>query len=236
MPDFFRTEMKILENENLKVERAALDDIILHEGGELIFHDEHAAIVRLTDWHKCVFDSADSCDKYIKDLKISGDVCAMNLTSISPEFKPVLSGAYKTYAYLKPMPPEFDKSVTVKRLAPSLAGFIASEYNGCAAAVYDEAHIETLMRTKGIFGAIVESQLAGFIGMHEDGNMGMLRVFEKFRRHKIGEALEKFLISYIMTFGRVPICDVAEDNVPSIKLQEKLGLTAANANTYWIKI
>lgn len=226
--------MKLLDDPKLTVERAALDDMVEYESGELIVHDEHAAIVRKDDWHKCAFDSAKSCKEYIDRLGLKGDVCAMNLPIDAPEDVGRSSGAYKTFAYLKPMPPARN-TVTIKRLAPTLAQFVFDSYDNYMAH-YDEKHVEMLMREKGIFGAIVDGALAGFIGMHEDGNMGLLSVFEKFRRRGIGEELEKFLISYIMTFGRVPLCDVAVDNKPSLSLQNKLGLTATDKYTFWFYI
>ncbi len=224
--------MELLNERRLKVERAAIEDVIEHENGKLIVSDEHAAIVQVDDFYKCVFDGADAFFEYIKKYNIRGDVCAMNMPADFTEKKCIMSGRFKTFAYLKDMPPVPDRDITVKRLAPSLAHTICEKYENPAG--YDEKKIEFLMREKGIFGAIVDGCLAGFIGIHEDGNMGMLQVFEKYRRRGIGENLERFLISYIMTFGRVPICDVDETNIPSVALQKKLGLTEAENHTYWL--
>lgn len=37
-----------------------------------------------------------------------------------------------------------------------------------------------------MFGAEVDGELAGFIGMHTDGSVGMLEVFKKYRRCGVG--------------------------------------------------
>lgn len=227
--------MKLLDNPKLAVERAALDDMVKYENGEYIVNNERAAIVRKDDWHKCVFDSASSCREYIEKLGLKGDVCAMNLPVDAADILGHGSGEYKTFAYLQPMPPTLKSGITIKRLAPTLSQLVFDRYDN-ATAHYDAKHVEMLMREKGMFGAIVDGALAGFIGMHEDGNMGLLAVSEKFRRRGIGEQLEAFLISYIMTFGRVPLCDVAVDNTPSLELQKKLGLTASDKYTFWFNI
>ena len=94
--------------------------------------------------------------------------------------------------------------------------------------------MENILRGKGVFGAFKDSGFAGFVGRHDDGTMGLLHVFDTFRRRGMGVELEKFMIGYVMTFGRVPLCDVYTDNAVSIEMQNKLGLTAAaDGYTYW---
>ena len=61
----------------------------------------------------------------------------------------------------------------------------------------------------------------------------MLTVLDGFRRRGFGEALECAMITLVMLEGRVPICDVYEDNAPSVALQKKLGMTEARGYTFW---
>ncbi len=131
------------------------------------------------------------------------------------------------------MPPLPDGSVAIKRLAPSLAETVREAYVKHGAAGYTVEQVAALMRDKGIFGAIVGGKLAGFVGRHADGNIGMLEVFEPFRRRGLGRALAEFMIAYVMTFGRTPICDVFTDNAASLSMQDKLGMTAARGLTFW---
>ena len=61
--------------------------------------------------------------------------------------------------------------------------------------------IETLeerLRSGMMYGAFADGKLAGFIGMHAEGSMGILEVFEEFRRQGIAEALERHLINRIL--------------------------------------
>ena len=85
-----------------------------------------------------------------------------------------------------------------------------------------------------MYGAFVEETLAGFIGMHAECSMGMLEVFEPFRRQGIGEALERHLINRILDEGRVPFCQIFTDNEASVKLQQKLGLRIGRQTVYWV--
>ena len=139
-----------------------------------------------------------------------------------------------TYAYLEPMPPlsTLPSGVEIKRHSPSLAETVLNAYHNPGGG-YTVERIAAIMRDKGVFGAIANGKLAGFIGRHRDGSMGMLEVFEPYRRRGIAIALEKFLITYVMTFGRTPFCDVYCDNPASIALQGKLGLRKGCGYTYW---
>lgn len=83
-------------------------------------------------------------------------------------------------------------------------------------------------------GAACGRTLAGFAGTHEEGSMGMLEVFEPYRRRGIAAALEKYLINRTLEKGFTPYCQVFTDNAASIRLQEKLGLKLCRKEIYWI--
>ena len=221
--------MKLLNNPKYAVERAAIEDLVKFEGAEVVIDEPYAAAVKMGTWYKCVFSEQSDYNCYRKKYGISGDACLLG----APQ------GLYDdpciTFAYLNAMPPSTEKSnrAEIKRLAPSLAQTVLSAYHNGESG-YTLERMEYLMREKGVFGAIADGKLAGFIGRHGDGNMGMLEVFPEFRRRGLAAQLETFLITYIMTFGRVPVCDVYTDNPASLALQAKLGLTKGVGYTYWI--
>lgn len=223
----------LLENPELKVEAAVIDDVVRFEHARVIAHDEHAAIVKAGETYKCVFDDIDRAREYIARFGIRGKACLLNMPADAPAILGLDAAACKTFAYLAPMPPLPDGSVAIKRLAPSLAETVREAYVKHGAAGYTVEQVAALMRDKGIFGAIVGGKLAGFVGRHADGNIGMLEVFEPFRRRGLGRALAEFMIAYVMTFGRTPICDVFTDNAASLSMQDKLGMTAARGLTFW---
>lgn len=76
----------------------------------------------------------------------------------------------------------------------------------------------------------------GFIGIHPEGSMGMLHVFERFRRRGYAEEIEKFLINLYIERGEIPYGHVIYGNQPSLALQEKLGLETATQFVYWLRI
>ncbi len=224
--------MKLIERPEYAVIKAVFDDAA-NEGGALIFSDKSGAAVKVGEFTKCVFAKPELFNEFKTEHGIEGGICLLGMPGSAPEVLGFKADACKTYAYLKPLPLPLG-DISIKRLAPSLAGFIASEYENRGSKL-ETAEAAELMRDKGVFGAFTrDSKLAGFIGRHFDGSMGMLKVFDGYRRRGIGEQLERFMICYIMTFPRVPHCDVYADNSASVALQHKLGMSEAPGYTFWI--
>ena len=64
----------------------------------------------------------------------------------------------------------------------------------------------------------------GFVGLHPEGCFGMLEVFPEQRGRGYGAALENHILRFCMENGRLPYCQVEEENLVSMHLQRKLGL------------
>ena len=87
---------------------------------------------------------------------------------------------------------------------------------------------------RGMLGAYKEDILLGFIGLHESGAMGMLEVFEPYRRKHIGMVLEMEYINYLLQQQcEIIYTQVEVNNKASQNLQEKLHLEKAKAIQYW---
>ncbi|MDE5679778.1 MAG: tRNA (guanosine(37)-N1)-methyltransferase TrmD [Lachnospiraceae bacterium] len=99
----------------------------------------------------------------------------------------------------------------------------------------DEAYIKDRLCKGAMFGIFVENSLAGFIGEHAEGAMGMLTVFPEYQRQGLAAALESFLIHKTLQKGYTPFCQIEEGNEASLSLQEKLGLYMAREKVWWYK-
>lgn len=86
----------------------------------------------------------------------------------------------------------------------------------------------------GLFGAFVNGECVGFIGVHQEGTMGMLEILPQFRRHGYGIALEKYLANEFIKKGRYPFCHILETNTASIALQKEMGLWLSDKRVYWM--
>ncbi len=93
----------------------------------------------------------------------------------------------------------------------------------------------TMQRKIGrVWGLYVENALAGFIGMHTEGSMGMLEILPEYRRRGYAYRLECFLVDWFLKAGRVPYCHVIDGNEASVALQKKVGLVRAEKPSYWL--
>lgn len=98
----------------------------------------------------------------------------------------------------------------------------------------DPDYIRKLICRREIFGAFIEGSLAGFIGIHDEGSMGLLEVFPEFRRRGVGTALISFLVNYHLEKGQIPFGQIMAGNVKSVRLQEKLGFEISADHLYWL--
>lgn len=117
---------------------------------------------------------------------------------------------------------------------------LGMEYSGVVTAVYhtveEPFYISDRIKKGALFGCFLEEKLAGFIGIHKEGSMGMLHVFEDYRRRGVGTALEAYLVNHMLEQGMTPYGQAAEDNNVSLMMQEKMGLCTAKNPVFWMRI
>ncbi len=89
----------------------------------------------------------------------------------------------------------------------------------------DEAEARAHIERGELFAAEYEGRLAGFMGLHNDGSMGLLEIFPEYRKLGVGRAIEKFLINFCLDRGWTPYGQVFLSNEASFSLQEHLGMS-----------
>lgn len=95
-------------------------------------------------------------------------------------------------------------------------------------------YIDTLIEKDHLWGIFDHGTLAGFIGEHLEGSMGLLEVFPEFQRKGYGYRLETFLINHFLLQDETPFCQVATDNTASLSLQKKIGMDISEQTTTWL--
>lgn len=130
-------------------------------------------------------------------------------------------------AYLKktPLPVEADvRQLDLKYFDAVLEGY---------SLFHDPDYIADRLKAGVVYGAFVDGELAGFIGEHNEGSMGMLEVFPAYRRRGLAVALESFQINRYLSEGRVPFDQVIVGNEKSLGLQRKLGMEVSEDTMAW---
>lgn len=118
----------------------------------------------------------------------------------------------------------------IRRLGVESFSYISSHYDICQA-----EYVRDRLIAGAIYGAFIEEQLVGFIGIHSEGSIGMLYVEEAYRRQGIASSLEAYLVNRMLEQGFIPFTQVKENNEESTRLQEKLGFYPASNLFWWLK-
>ena len=132
------------------------------------------------------------------------------------------------YAYLGEVP-EADPRLTLRTAEKSDLSTITEVYD-----LLEEEEIAKIIGRGSVTMAYDESgSLVGFIGEHLEGSMGILFIYPEHRRKGYAMALEKAGFRKLMDQGLIPFGQVETDNLPSVELQKKMGLTMAERPVYW---
>lgn len=96
------------------------------------------------------------------------------------------------------------------------------------------ANLKRKLKNGEIFGAFMDNIWLGFVGMHDEGTMGMLEVFPEFRRIGVGAALSSFMINRNLSLNNIPFAHIVSNNKASLALNRKQGLNISEKHLYWI--
>lgn len=94
-------------------------------------------------------------------------------------------------------------------------------------------HNERMIRAGLVYGLELDGALAGFIGMHPEGSVGMMEVFPEFRRRGLGTELESFMHNMHIDRGWIPYGQVYVSNEASLTMQAKFGLSRSEGCIRW---
>ncbi len=98
-----------------------------------------------------------------------------------------------------------------------------------------DAYVQDRICAGAMYGAFLEGRQVGFVGIHDEGSLGMLFVEEPFRGMGIAASLEAYAVNRMLEKGWVPYGHVAVGNLASKRLQEKLGFYEAEKSFWWLE-
>ena len=87
---------------------------------------------------------------------------------------------------------------------------------------------------KGMIGAFEGERCVGFVGLHPNGEIGLLKVLLPYRNRHIGAGLEARIINRQIEEGHIPFNFVVIGNDVSVSLQQRLGLQKAGRMVAWM--
>ena len=133
-------------------------------------------------------------------------------------------------AYLGASLPQSGRTdLSVAPLTPEWADTVSANYH-----MDGPDYIRTRIQAGEMWGAFHGDDLLGFIGLHEEGSMGMLTVFEQYRRQGIADYLMTDLANRMIARGLTPHDHIIVGNLASETLQRKLGFSISTRTLTWM--
>jgi hypothetical protein len=85
-----------------------------------------------------------------------------------------------------------------------------------------------------MLGVCVDGTLAGYIGEHTEGKIGLLEIFPPFRRRHLTTFLEQRYCNLLLSQGEKPFCDIIAGNTSSTNLHTSLGFRFEHPFCWWL--
>lgn len=159
--------------------------------------------------------------------------------SVAARFQPRCIELYYNAWYAEASVALPDNGAEVRRLTAGDAETLAQYYHLPGPDAGDLAETAAYLRSRAssgtLYGAYFDGKLAGFVGTHDEGSIGVLTVLPEFRRRGLGTYLERLAIQKALERGDLPFGQIAEGNEASLALQRSLGMTIAREMVCWME-
>ena len=132
------------------------------------------------------------------------------------------------YTRKEPLPVK--KGMDIRKLDERFLPVLKEHYD----TYVEEGYVEERLKAGVMYGIFEREDLAGFIGTHKEGSIGMLEILEAYRNKGYAKALESFYINLHLRNGWTPFCQIKTGNERSFGLQKSLALYPAKEKLYWL--
>lgn len=208
-----------------------------HEGGKLLYESGEGCVIQAADGETLMSDILDGehlcrilgvldTEKMTQIVVKSRDA----LEKVSAEFGFHGFNPCSQWSYWRDELPEMP-ACDIRPLELCHSKLAAQHYKLFSHA---EPYLIERIQAGRMWGLFEDGKLAGFIGTHSEGSMGMLEVFPEHRRKGYGMMLESYLIRWHLERGWTPFGHVIDGNEASIRLQQKAGMEKGDLPAIWV--
>lgn len=119
----------------------------------------------------------------------------------------------------------------VRPLTPAQLPLVETHYH-----LASPGYLAQRVACGAMYGAFDGEALAGFIGLHAEGTVGLLEVLPQYRRRGVATLLQSYLTNLELSRGHIPYGQVFDGNEPSLALQRSLGYQCSAGPMYWSEL
>ena len=179
---------------------------------------------------KIVFHQLAEVKKYQQKLNININFVCKNVVYTQREKLPV-SGLYMADG--SPLKSGENAGMYIRELDENDIPDTLRHYTFIKDATYTPRAVREGRMYGAFFKDDSEEKMAGFIGIHENGTMGMLEVFEEYKRRHLGTALATYIMNVCLNKGYIPYAQISEDNMTSLEIAKRRGMCMSKTAVYW---
>jgi len=233
---FKKCEAYLLEN---KLHHMDMIEALRRGNGELLYFEEDGVLLKEKNSGAYLFTTKDreSGEKIL--IKAFSKEAEVKLFVSHQEFMNAFLCEYfslklemeciqTVYTRKEPLP--IKKGMDIRRLDERFLDILENHYH----AYVEEGYVAEQLKSGVMYGIFEGKKLAGFIGMHKEGSIGMLEIFEQYRNKGYAKALEAFHINLHLKNGWTPFGQIEAGNEKSLRLQESLNLYPAKEKVFWL--
>ncbi len=122
-----------------------------------------------------------------------------------------------------------DSTFEIRTLGQEFFQIVLDTYHSFS----DPKYIRNRLAAGVMQGAFRDGQLAGFIGMHAEGSVGLLEVLPAFRRQGVATVLMNHMVNRFLAQGWIPFSQIWEGNEASFALHRRVGWTFCQEPLFW---
>jgi tRNA (guanine37-N1)-methyltransferase len=132
--------------------------------------------------------------------------------------------------YMKKTRLPISADIEITKLATDSLRIVTDNYDVDIGTNYLQGRIDA----GELYGGYVDSKLVGFIGIHEEGSIGLLQILNKYQKNGYGMALTSFMVNRQLERQYVPFSQININNAASLSLMRKLGFSISTQTVYWL--
>lgn len=211
-----------------------IDRVLKRGSGEIVAETDHALLVR-DSVSEALMLACDDAGEGLALLDCHAGGCGLLMVS---DYALGLT-AFERYGFSEKLEcyqvayygekPSVDSRLTVRTADESDLPMLTETYH-----LISPEEMEKVVGRGAILLGYDRDRLVGFIGEHLEGSKGLLYVFPEYRRRGFGAALQTNYIVKTMEKGYVPFGQVEKNNLNSLSLQQKIGMTRSDSLIVWM--
>lgn len=214
---------------------AGLIDAVNNENSKILFCNPNGLLIYLKDEYSFIAETKEAAEKMIDAIENPEDSsilvfndCAKDLIIEKFNFNVYSECHEAVYFSKEPLP--VDENADIRKLGDEYTDFVASNYS----LFYDPQYIAERIAAETMYGIFIENKIAGFIGIHDHGSLGMLEILPKFRRRGLAGNLLAYMTNLLVKRNELPRSDLIITNEASIHLHKSLNYDVSTESFYWM--